>query len=359
MGVITNDTRTEGFKRQEAGLPPLPNSYQIKRVEKDGKHYLQQRDGSLTEVTSETNPRKMWVQRRGLLIELQKLGVDISVEAYSALPLGVGLAYIAKQLHSTFSDGGIQLESKLQGKDKKALLDLVKQANKAAQDVQKLPETQRVKVEQQIQKAVKSAPTAQPTATTATKVQPITKNSLKIAPTASPQAQPTSPQTQGIGGQRVTASMADKFAGTNSQIQGPLQQQNTSATGFNDLGREDARLVREQRNPHTRYVDKPLADKGQLRQQVTRLGKPQVAAPTAAAPTPKPTAAPLRASGSFTAPNVPKSTPSPMVSVGGSVKFSPISTLKGGIANAVIGAIAQPYVEQAGEFLGNKLAEGI
>ena len=160
--------------------------------------------------------------------------------------------------------------------------------------------------------------------------------------------------------------MADKFAGTNSQIQGPLQQQNTSATGFNDLGREDARLVREQRNPHTRYVDKPLADKGQLRQQVTRLGKPQVA-PTPPTPmasqttptAPKPTAAPLRASGSFTAPNVPKSTPSPMVSVGGSVKFSPISTLKGGIANAVIGAIAQPYVEQAGEFLGNKLAEGI
>ena len=41
--------------------------------------------------------------------------------------------------------------------------------------------------------------------------------------------------------------------------QGPLQQIQRGP-GFDDMGREDARIMRELNNPNTRYIDKPLAD---------------------------------------------------------------------------------------------------
>ena len=41
--------------------------------------------------------------------------------------------------------------------------------------------------------------------------------------------------------------------------QGPLQLIQ-KGPGFDDMGREDARIIREDSNPNTRYIDKPLAD---------------------------------------------------------------------------------------------------
>ena len=42
----------------------------------------------------------------------------------------------------------------------------------------------------------------------------------------------------------------------NEPIQAPLNQVEKSSS-FDDVGREDARRIRESNNPNTRYVDKP------------------------------------------------------------------------------------------------------
>ena len=44
----------------------------------------------------------------------------------------------------------------------------------------------------------------------------------------------------------------------NEPIQAPLNQVEKSLS-FDDVGREDARRIRETNNPNTRYVDKPLS----------------------------------------------------------------------------------------------------
>lgn len=400
MGVITNDTRTEAFKRKEAGLPPL--QHQV-RVNQNGKNpTVQQEDGRQVQVKEEENFRQTALRKR-----LLAAGIDLPADAFTnpvsnaAITIGV-----AGALGMSITAFGRFMSLDIFGKDKvvglknvevphevqnakdiakfkkdtqaaikrftknSTLLDRFFQDRPDVAEVKNITPEKKAEVKQLFKQGTfpdrntpKNSLQVQPqgVAPMASQTTPTpTSPTAPTQPQASLQRVPQSPQTQGFGGQRVTASMADKFAGANSQLQGPLQQQNTSAPGFNDLGREDARLVREQNNPQTRYVDKPLADKGQLRQQVTRLGKPQVAPSptptTATAPTPKPT-------GSFTAPKLPKPA-SPMVSVGGNIRFSPVnsgivSTLKGGIVNAVVGAFAQPHVEAAGEFLGDKLAEGI
>ena len=95
----------------EAGLPPLPNSSQVKIFKKDGVNYIQLKDGTHKAVPTdlETTPGKVFTKQAALFLTLNKLGVDISPEAYSLLAPGIGLAYIGYMLQRTLSDGGVQL----------------------------------------------------------------------------------------------------------------------------------------------------------------------------------------------------------------------------------------------------------
>ena len=113
-----------------------------------------------------------------------------------------------------------------------------------------------------------------------------------------------------------------------------------------DLGKEDARQLRENKNPNTRFVDKPDATqrKGAIRDALARQEAMQRNARRQVfgervVPQVKPR-------GKFTAPSVP---PSPLVFKGGGVHYQP-SSFRGSVVNAVAGvvteAIPQIFPEQ-------------
>ncbi len=154
--------------------------------------------------------------------------------------------------------------------------------------------------------------------------------------------------------------------------------------GYDDLGREDARQIRENKSRNTRYVDKPTptTDKVQLQQLRDRQnaliqdGRQQMMGGKSSFVV-EPNAEPVKTtspSGRFNAPRVPQGTTTPTTppaqtklgqlrdTLRGGITGSPRPykpTLKGNVGTAIVSAIAEPLIEPLGEFLGDRLAEGI
>ena len=128
----------------------------------------------------------------------------------------------------------------------------------------------------------------------------------------------------------------------NEPIQGAIQTPTNQST---DLGREDARQLRENKNPNTRYVEKPSATEnknvlrsaGERQEAMMRNAQRQVYGERVV-PQVKP-------QGRFTAPSVPRS---PLVFKGGGVYYQP--TNRGSVLTTAVGvvteAIPQMFPEQ-------------
>ena len=114
---------------------------------------------------------------------------------------------------------------------------------------------------------------------------------------------------------------------------------------MNDLGREDARRIRESNNPNTRYIDKPLAptsnrllsDAMSRQQAVIRNMQRQVLGEKAVSP--------LAPSGRFAAPSIPRQ--QSLVFKRGSVRLQP--PMRGNLLTTVAGVgsefLTQPIVD--------------
>ena len=142
---------------------------------------------------------------------------------------------------------------------------------------------------------------------------------------------------------RRRRAMREPTAGVkyqNEPIQAPLNQVKKSSS-FDDVGREDARRIRESNNPNTRYVDKPPATpsknallSSQSRQQaMMRDAQRQVLGESAL---PK-----LTPSGRYSAP--PLNTKSSVVFQGGVARFQP--AMRGNLVNTIAGVAGQMLVQ--------------
>ena len=134
------------------------------------------------------------------------------------------------------------------------------------------------------------------------------------------------------------------LSNNNEPFQGAIQTPTNQST---DLGREDARQLRENKNPHTRFVDKPSAtdSKNALRsaaarqEAMMRNAQRQVFGEQVV-PQVKP-------KGKFTAPKVPQ-TEMKLVVQGGAVRLKavPKAPIAGAVVGAVTEAIPQMFPEQ-------------
>ena len=144
---------------------------------------------------------------------------------------------------------------------------------------------------------------------------------------------------------RRQRAMREPTAGVkyqNELIQAPLNQIEKS-TSFDDVGREDARRIREANNPNTRYVDKPPSTpsknallSSQSRQQAMMRNAQRQALGESALPK-------LSPSGRYTAP--PVNTKGSVVFQGGVVRFqAPLrSNLVTAVADAATTDIPSSY----------------
>ena len=134
------------------------------------------------------------------------------------------------------------------------------------------------------------------------------------------------------------------LSNNNEPFQGAIQTPTNQST---DLGREDARQLRENKNPNTRFVDKPSAtdSKNALRsaaarqEAMMRNAQRQVFGEQVV-PQVKP-------QGKFTAPKVPQ-TEMKLVVQGGAVRLKavPKASIAGAVVGAVTEAIPQMFPEQ-------------
>ena len=133
----------------------------------------------------------------------------------------------------------------------------------------------------------------------------------------------------------------------NEPFQGAIQQPTNQST---DLGREDARQIRERNNPNTRYVDKPspttsknaLRDAAARQQAMQRNAQRQVLGEQVV-PQVKP-------KGNFVAPSVPSS---PFVFKRGGVHLQP--TMRGNLVTAVVGVATDMLLQPVGDAVFDKL----
>ena len=133
------------------------------------------------------------------------------------------------------------------------------------------------------------------------------------------------------------------LSNNNEPFQGAIQSSSNQST---DLGRDDARQLRENKNPNTRFIDKPDATKGKnalrdalARQEAMQRNARRQVFGERVVPQVKP-------QGKFTAPSVP---PSPLVFKGGAVHYQP--SFRGSVLNAVAGV--------AGELLAQPITDAI
>ena len=127
----------------------------------------------------------------------------------------------------------------------------------------------------------------------------------------------------------------------NEPFQGAIQQPTNPST---DLGREDARQIREGNNPNTRYVDKPspttsknaLRDAAARQQAMQRNAQRQVLGEQVVPP--------VKPKGNFVAPSLPSS---PLVFKRGGVHFQP--TMRGNLLTAVAGVATDMLVQPVGD----------
>jgi hypothetical protein len=127
----------------------------------------------------------------------------------------------------------------------------------------------------------------------------------------------------------------------NEPFQGAIQQPTNPST---DLGREDARQIREGNNPNTRYVDKPspttsknaLRDAAARQQAMQRNAQRQVLGERVIPQ--------VQPRGRFVAPSVPSS---PLAFKGGSVHYQP--TMRGNLLTAVVGVATDMLVQPIGD----------
>lgn len=133
----------------------------------------------------------------------------------------------------------------------------------------------------------------------------------------------------------------------NEPFQGAIQQPTKQST---DLGREDARQIRERNNPNTRYVDKPtpatsknaLRDAAARQQAMQRNAQRQVLGERVIPQ--------VQPRGRFVAPSVPSS---PLVFKGGSVHYQP--TMRGNLLTAVVGVATDMLVQPVGDAVFDNL----
>nr|WP_272159684.1 hypothetical protein [Synechococcus sp. AH-551-C10] len=136
----------------------------------------------------------------------------------------------------------------------------------------------------------------------------------------------------------------------NEPIQAPLNQVEKSAS-FDDVGREDARRIRESNNPNTRYVDKPPSTpsknallSSQSRQQaMMRDAQHQVLGESAL---PK-----LTPSGRYTAP--PVNTKGSIVFKGGVAHYQ--APLRSNLVTAVAGVAGQMLVQPLADAISDNV----
>ena len=136
----------------------------------------------------------------------------------------------------------------------------------------------------------------------------------------------------------------------NEPIQAPLNQVQKSSS-FDDVGREDARRIRESNNPNTRYVDKPPSTSSknallssQLRQQaMIRDAQRQVLGESAL---PK-----LTPIGRYSAP--PLNTKGSVVFQGGVARFQ--SPLRSNLVTALAGVAGQMLVEPLADVISDNI----
>jgi len=136
----------------------------------------------------------------------------------------------------------------------------------------------------------------------------------------------------------------------NEPIQAPLNQVKKSSS-FDDVGREDARRIRESNNPNTRYVDKPpsTASKNALlssqsrQQAMMRDAQRQVLGESAV---PK-----LTPSGRYTAPSV--NTKGSVVFQNGVARFQP--AMRGNLVTAIAGVAGQMLVQPLADVISDNV----
>jgi hypothetical protein len=136
----------------------------------------------------------------------------------------------------------------------------------------------------------------------------------------------------------------------NEPIQAPLNQVEKSSS-FDDIGREDARRIRESNNPNTRYVDKPsstssksaLTSRQSRQQSMMRDAQRQVLGESAV---PK-----LTPSGKYTAPPVnPKGS---VVFQGGIARFQ--APLRSNLVTAVAGVAGEMLVQPLADVISDNV----
>lgn len=133
----------------------------------------------------------------------------------------------------------------------------------------------------------------------------------------------------------------------NEPLQGAIQLPTNQST---DLGREDARQLREASNPNTRFIDKPKAttSKRQLtdalsrQQALIRETQRQVLGSKAVTP--------LKPAGKFFAPTVPSN---PLVFKGGAVHFQP--TVRGSIITTFAGIASELITQPVADAISNSI----
>lgn len=136
-------------------------------------------------------------------------------------------------------------------------------------------------------------------------------------------------------------------------IQGPIQQPSGSQLS-NDLGREIARQLRENANPHTRFIDKPIltTDRNLLSQAAERqqsmirdaqrqaFGQPRLSVPT----------------NQFKAPRIPQYEMKP-VCKGSSVRLQaiPRASIITGVAGIAADMLVQPLADVINDYVINSM----
>ena len=130
-------------------------------------------------------------------------------------------------------------------------------------------------------------------------------------------------------------------------FQGPIQQPSGSQLST-DLGRETARQLRENANPNTRFIDKPISttDKNLLRQAAERQQSMVRDAQKQAFS--KRNAPQVKPVGRFAAPSVPTSN---LVFQGGGVRFQP--SMRGNLFTAVTGVAAELLVQPVADVISD------
>ena len=136
----------------------------------------------------------------------------------------------------------------------------------------------------------------------------------------------------------------------NEPIQAPLNQVEKSSS-FDDVGREDARRIRESNNPNTRYVDKPpstssksaLTSSQSRQQAMMRDAQRQVLGESAV---PK-----LSPSGKYTAP--PVNTKGSLVFKDGAAHFQ--APLRSSLVTAVAGVAGQMLVQPLADVISDNV----